>query len=114
MTMIKDLNDETSRTTFEAIPDGQITIWRLDGGATYLRIWKAADGYHIDYSARVNEKYDEDPGSINCGCPLQSRSHGHAHAVYDTIDAAAKALTVAAGDVMYRRAPTFAQFKRIG
>lgn len=57
---------------------------------------------------------DEDPGSINCGCPLVGRSHAHAERTYVDYEAARTAWAAAKIECHMRLPASFAPSVRIG
>ena len=47
-----------------------------------------AGGFEVRAQWPTMEGYDDDPGSVLCGCPWQGRSHAHCVRAKDTLDAA--------------------------
>lgn len=75
-----------------------------------------ADEYRLVATWAVPEINDEDPGSYNCGCALQGKSHVHAEQPYaaSAIGALAATYLTAKDEILARRPVSFAPSRRIG
>lgn len=81
-----------------------------------VRIYNVDGVYLLRASWRVPAKFDEDPGSVYCGCPLQGQSHMHQEREFTPgeVDALMAEYVVAVERIRRRSAPEFANSYRVG
>lgn len=96
------------------------------GDAISNRSAAAERGYFVQLGRESADEYvvlatwilpacdDEDPGSINCGCPLQGRPHAHAEARYTDREEARRAWAAAKIECHLRLPVSFARSSRVG
>jgi len=86
------------------------------GNNAHLYVYNMDGVYLMRASWKVNEKYDEDPQSVMCGCPLQGQSHMHQEREYHTeeIHDLIRDYIAALERMSQNKHPEFAESHRIG
>jgi hypothetical protein len=98
----------------ENMPKGKSLNRRENGAFRMVHHSPKGEGYRVIGSYLVPAKYDEDPESVTCGCPLAGESHAHVEADHLTAEDAAKAYEELQQNMNSMNRVTFAKAERIG